>query len=97
MNFKKMTEQEVFQIAEVGDLLGDYGYEDEADLLAQVCENEQIMLYTPTASPEQRQPAKIWRKRDVENAALTLAEKNSGNGEYSRALTELIIALNKQQ
>lgn len=96
MTAQRMTEQEVFQLAEAADLLGDYGYTSEADLVARISENEQILLYTPTASMEQRQPARIYRLRDVEDTAVELAGRNSGNAEYSRALTDLLIALNNK-
>jgi hypothetical protein len=97
MTIKKMTEREVFQLVEASDLLGEYGYEDEADLIARISENEQILLYTPNASAEQRQTARIHRQRDVEDESLKLAEKNQGNGEYCRALFELVTALNNRQ
>ncbi len=90
---QKMTEPEVFQLAEAGDLLGDYGYEDEADLVARICENEQIMLYTPTASLEQRKRTIMVLLVQIEEIARKLAAENRGNEDYLRALEDLIIRL----
>lgn len=99
---QKMTEREIFQLAEAADLLAEYGYTDEADLVARISENEQIMLYSG-ASTEQRQPQKIYTRRMIEDVAhkqwknWNLEGYDTAVGGYHGALAELLKALDNNK
>lgn len=84
-----MTDEQVYQLAEASDLLGEFGYQGEAALVGRVCDQEMTLLNNQHLGTESRKRAIMVNFDTLIETAKRISD-NADSVQITSALSDLV-------